>query len=73
MEKSSPEMCAISVIFKPLPKINDHPGGQKFAQSGHPAANITAQFPEENRAAVEIGRYLYFEITRLTSKSDICM
>jgi hypothetical protein len=28
MEKSSPEMCATSVIFKPLTKVNNQPLGK---------------------------------------------
>jgi hypothetical protein len=36
VEKSSQKICAISVIFKKLPKVNDRSIG-KFAQSGHPA------------------------------------
>jgi hypothetical protein len=32
-------MCAASVIFKYLPKVNNVE--QKFAQSGHPAENLT--------------------------------
>jgi hypothetical protein len=27
-EKSSPEMCATLVIFKPLSKVNNHPLGE---------------------------------------------
>jgi hypothetical protein len=30
MEKSSPEMCAASVIFKPRPKVNNHPFGENL-------------------------------------------
>jgi hypothetical protein len=28
MERSSPETCAASVIFNPLPKVNNHPFGE---------------------------------------------
>jgi hypothetical protein len=39
VEKSSPIICAISVIFTKIPKVISHPMGQKIAQSGHPGGH----------------------------------
>jgi hypothetical protein len=35
MEKSGPKMWAISESFNTLLKVNNHPLGDNFAQSGH--------------------------------------
>jgi hypothetical protein len=41
--KSSPHICATYVIYQSLPKENNHPKGEKFAQSGHPDNKVDSR------------------------------
>jgi hypothetical protein len=36
LKKGRPKMGGSSAIFRKLPKVNNHPLGEKIARSGHP-------------------------------------
>jgi hypothetical protein len=47
--KSSPKICASSVIFESKVPPKEPPIRRKFAQSGHPGANSAGRHRAQNR------------------------